>query len=74
MIEMFIFILVVTSASLLLQDTLKIPLPMTLVSFVLISKLFGFDYVHITDEMFDQIILLLLPILITVDALYLRTS
>lgn len=74
MIEAAIVIIFLTAASLFLQEIAKIPTPMSLVGFVLVSKIFGLDFIHVDEKMFDQIILLMLPILISVDALSLKIS
>lgn len=74
LINTAILILLITCGALFLQDKFKIPLPMTLVALVMGAKLIGIEHLHVSNERFDQIIILLLPILITVDALHLRTS
>ena len=72
MIEAAIVVILLTAVSLFIQEVAKIPSPMSLVGFVLVGKAFGLDFIHVDDAMFDQIILLMLPILISVDALSLR--
>ncbi|MFK4132210.1 cation:proton antiporter [Pseudomonas luteola] len=72
MIEAAVLVIILTAISLFIQEISKIPSPMTLVGFVLVSKVLGFDMIHVDEHKFDQIILLLLPILISVDALSLK--
>jgi len=72
MIEIGALVVLITAFSLFLQEKLKIPSPITLLSFILISKLFGINPFDISLKTFDQIILLLLPVLITIDALSLK--
>lgn len=74
MIEAAIIIILLTAISLFIQEVAKIPSPMSLVGFVIVSKVFGLDFIHVDEKMFDQIILLMLPILISVDALSLKIA
>jgi CPA1 family monovalent cation:H+ antiporter len=72
MIEAAIFIFLMTAATLLIQEKLRVPAPMSLVGFMLICKAFGLHIVNMDDKTFDQVILLMLPVLIMVDAMALK--
>ncbi|MDU8351412.1 cation:proton antiporter [Pseudomonas syringae pv. actinidiae] len=74
MIEAAIIVFLLTGFSLFIQEIFKIPSPMTLVGFVIVTKVLGLDFIHVDEKMFDQIIILMLPILISVDAMQLKIS
>lgn len=72
MIEAAIFIFLMTAGTLLIQEKLRVPAPMTLVAFMMICKLSGLHVLNMNDKIFDQVILLMLPVLIAVDVLGLK--
>lgn len=72
MIEVGLFVLAVASVSNLLQEKLKIPASMTCVAIALLAKVSGIGGIVTDNEMFDSIILLLLPLLLAVDVLHLK--
>lgn len=74
LLEAAMFVVVMTAVSLLAQDKFNIPSPITLIGSVIIFKLFNIEFFNINNHVFDQIILLLIPILISVDALALKLS
>jgi CPA1 family monovalent cation:H+ antiporter len=72
--EIVTFTLLVAATALFLQDRARIPTPITMIVLVLIAKAAGYGPVTISDRYFDQVITLLLPVLICVDAMALRWS
>jgi len=64
----------ITAFALLLQEKAKIPLPITLLTTAIGSKMLGITLIDVNDTQFDQVLLLLLPILLTVDILPLKLS
>lgn len=72
--EIAIFTLLVAAAALFLQDRLAVPTPITMIVVVLLAKWSGYRPLAISDHYFDQVITLLLPVLICVDAMTLRWS
>jgi len=71
-LEATLFILLMTALSLLIQDKFNIPTPITLISTVMALKLFNFSFIEVNNHIFDQILILMLPILLSVDALSLK--
>lgn len=74
LLEIIIFTLLVAAAALFLQDRAGIPTPISMIVIVLLAKLVGYEPIAISDGYFDQIVIVLLPILICVDAMTLRWS
>ncbi|MCB1176244.1 MAG: cation:proton antiporter [Leptospiraceae bacterium] len=72
MLEIALFIFSLKVLSLLIQEKLKIPSPITLISGVLIFKFMGLSFLPTTGTDFDQRILFLLPLLIMVDVFSLK--
>lgn len=58
--------------SLFLQERVKIPLPITLMSAIIIALLFHVKLFNIDNISFDNIVIITLPLLITSDALKLK--
>lgn len=69
MIDTFVEILGLIILAAILQDRFKIPSPLTLISAVVVSKIFGWQPVRMDGSNFDSLVLLTLPILIAADAL-----
>lgn len=74
LLEVIIFTLLVAAAALFLQDRCAIPTPISMIVIVLLAKLAGYQPITISDGYFDEIVIVLLPILICVDAMSLRWS
>ena len=72
LLEVIIFTLLVAATALFLQDRCAIPTPISMIVIVLLAKLAGYQPITISDGYFDQIVIVLLPILICVDAMTLR--
>ncbi len=72
--EIVTFTLLVAAAALFLQDRARIPTPISMIVIVLAAKAVGYGPVTMSDRYFDQVITLLLPVLICVDAMALRWS
>jgi NhaP-type Na+/H+ and K+/H+ antiporters len=72
MIEIAAFVLVTTGFSLFIQDKFKIPLPITLLLIAIFLKSIHINAFNINNALFDEIIIVLLPILISVDVLNLK--
>lgn len=76
MLEIALFTIAIAALSLILQDRLGVPTPITIiVSVVALSlawRAFGHEAQRISEADFDQLIYLMLPILICSDALALR--
>lgn len=72
MLEAAVFVFVVTALGLLVQERLKVPVPMTVIGMVLASKSIGVDFVRLSDGEYDHLLMMLLPLLIMADALHLR--
>lgn len=67
MLNASIFLLILCIASTLLNQKLKIPQTLTLLSVALINNFFGISILNVNGTDFDQIILLLLPLFIIAD-------
>jgi CPA1 family monovalent cation:H+ antiporter len=74
MIEAAIFIFMMTAATLLIQEKFRVPAPMSLIAFMLICKASGLHIINMDIKTFDQVILLMLPVLIMVDAMGLKMA
>jgi len=74
MLNVAAIIIFITVISQLLQERVKVPASVSAVLFGLIAKYFGIESIVTSDWAFDQIILVLLPILLTVDVLHLKWS
>lgn len=69
MLEFAAFILLLTALSFIVQDKIGIPTPITIISIILIVKGVGADHVSLNSFEFDQILLMLLPLLLAADVL-----
>lgn len=58
--------------SLVFQEKLKVPFPITMVGAVMILAAFNIDVIDIESEMFDQLLYMILPTLLMVDILHLK--
>ncbi len=74
LLEIIIVVLLVAAAALFLQDRFGVPTPISMIVVVLLAKMAGYQPITISDVYFDQIVIVLLPILICVDAMTLRWS
>lgn len=76
MLEIALFTIAIAALSLIVQDRLGIPTPITIIVSVVVLSLmrsaFGHAAPRVSDSDFDQLIYLMLPILICSDALALR--
>lgn len=72
MLEIALFVLLITFCSGLIQDKLKIPSSVTIITVALVMNVTGYGGFIENDKMFDQILLLLLPSLLLMDILHLK--
>jgi CPA1 family monovalent cation:H+ antiporter len=71
MLEISVILLCLLVACTLIEQYLKVPRTVSLLTIALIDNFFGHSILNIQDKDFDSIILLLLPLFITADALML---
>lgn len=73
MLTAAVLVFMLTAAGMMVQERLKFPVPMTIIALVIGGKLiFGASVVGISDQQYDHILLMLLPLLILSDALHLK--
>lgn len=72
MLEIALFTIAIAAASLLLQDRMGIPTPITIIVSVMGLSMLGRGHLSISGMDFDSLTYLMLPILICSDALALR--
>lgn len=72
MLNIAVFVLLVTVIAQLLQEKIKFPASITALTIGLASNAMGYGGVIPSDWVFDQVTLILLPILLTVDVLHLH--
>ncbi|MHD0644284.1 cation:proton antiporter [Pseudomonas aeruginosa] len=73
MLTAAVLVFMLTAAGMMVQERLKVPVPMTIIGIVIVGKLvFGASLVGISDKQYDHILLMLLPLLILSDALHLK--
>jgi monovalent cation:H+ antiporter, CPA1 family len=72
MSEILLFLLFLTIFASVLQANFKIPLPITLMSSVIIFKAIGFEPFSLNDMIFDMLVIATMPLLISADALKLK--
>lgn len=72
MLEFAILTIFLTVFALFVNQKTGIPSPIPLLTVVLLLKYFGIDILGINDDVFDQLVYLLFPLLVTVDVLHLR--
>lgn len=74
MLEMGIVVLVFMAVSLIFQERFSVPMPVSIMTITLILVFIGVDHFSVKGHVFDELILLLLPLLITADILNLKTE
>lgn len=74
MLEAGLMIIVLMVFSLIVQEKLKVPLPITLIGTVFILAHFNIHPIDINAKGFDETLLLLLPLLVMGDVLNLKTE
>jgi CPA1 family monovalent cation:H+ antiporter len=72
MLEIGLFVLILTALSIFLQEKTKIPYSITVIFVALLLNIFDYYPIKIDNNTFDHILLLLLPMLIAIDALHLK--
>ncbi len=72
LLEIVLFTVLTTAAALFAQEKFSVPTPISLIVIVVVAALAGLAPPAISEDMFDQIILVMLPLLIGVDAMLLR--
>jgi len=74
MLEAGLMIIALMVTALILQEKGKIPLPISLISIVLVLAHFNIHPIDINAERFDQLLLLLLPLMLIGDVMQLETD
>jgi CPA1 family monovalent cation:H+ antiporter len=74
MINAFLGLLAMVIFSSVMQARFKIPSPITLIALVLSLKAVGWGNFHISDSMFDGLVIATFPLLIAADAMKLKWS
>ncbi len=72
MLEIAIYLVLIAAVALFVQQRAGIPTPITIITSVVAVKIFGYTPFTIRDATFDQLVFLMLPILLCVDAMALR--
>jgi CPA1 family monovalent cation:H+ antiporter len=72
MLELAIFVVLIAATALFVQQKLGVPTPITIIASVVLVSLSGHRPIEISDQTFDHLVFLMLPILICVDAMMLR--
>ena len=72
MLEIAIYLVLIAAFALFMQQRAGVPTPITIISTVVAIKLVGYTPFTISDATFDQMVYLMLPILLCVDAMALR--
>ncbi|MFT3811584.1 MAG: cation:proton antiporter [Micropepsaceae bacterium] len=72
LLEIVLFTVLTTAAALFAQEKFSVPTPISLIVIVVAASLAGYAPVPISEGEFDDIILVMLPLLIGVDAMLLR--
>jgi CPA1 family monovalent cation:H+ antiporter len=72
MLEFAILTIFLTVFALFINQKTGIPSPIPLLTVVLLLKYFGIDILGINNDVFDQLVYLLFPLLVTVDVLHLK--
>lgn len=72
MLEIAIYLTLIAAFALFVQQRFGVPTPITIISSVVAVKLAGYTPFTISDATFDQMVYLMLPILLCVDAMALR--
>lgn len=74
MLEAGLMIIALMVTALIIQEKLKIPLPISLISIVFLLAHYNIHPIDINAERFDQLLLLLLPLMLIGDVLQLETA
>ncbi|GAB6069291.1 hypothetical protein JCM30760_03880 [Thiomicrorhabdus hydrogeniphila] len=74
MLEAGLMIIALMVTALIIQEKLKIPLPISLISIVFLLSHYNIHPIDINAERFDQLLLLLLPLMLIGDVLQLDTE
>ncbi|MBN2866734.1 MAG: cation:proton antiporter [Thiotrichales bacterium] len=74
MLEAGLMIIALMVTALILQEKVKIPLPISLIGIVLVLSHFNIHPIDINAERFDQLLLLLLPLMLIGDVMQLETD
>ena len=74
MLEAGLMIIALMVTALILQEKIKIPLPISLISIVLVLAHFNIHPIDINAERFDHLLLLLLPLMLIGDVMQLETT
>jgi len=74
MLEAGLMIIALMVAALIIQEKFKIPLPISLISIVFLLSHYNIHPIDINAERFDQLLLLLLPLMLIGDVLQLDTE
>lgn len=74
MLETAIILLGILAVSLIAQERIKVPLPITTITLVVGLSLFGIHPIDINDHSFDEILMMLLPLLILADVVHLKPN
>lgn len=72
LLEFVLFTVLTTAAALFAQEKLSVPTPISLIVLVVAASLTGYAPAPISEGQFDEIILVMLPLLIGVDSMLLR--
>ena len=74
MLEAGLMIIALMVTALIIQEKLKIPLPISLISIVFLLSHYNIHPIDINAERFDQLLLLLLPLMLIGDVIQLDTE
>jgi len=74
MLEAGLMIIALMVSALILQEKVKIPLPISLIAIVLVLSHFNIHPIDINAERFDHLLLLLLPLMLIGDVMQLETD
>jgi CPA1 family monovalent cation:H+ antiporter len=74
MLEAGLMIITLMVLSLIVQEKIRIPLPITLIVTVLLLAHFNIHPININDDGFDHLLLFLLPLLLMGDVMQLKTE
>ena len=72
MLEIALFTALIAAAALFLQQKVGVPTPITIIAAIVGISLSGYQPFKVTDDQFDHLVYLALPVLICGDALVLR--
>lgn len=72
MLELGLILLAVLVLALVVQERFKVPLPVSVLTLVMSLAAFNIHLIDLDGHLFDQMLLLMLPVLLTVDILHLQ--